>query len=224
MRIALLEDDAELREHILLPGLRNYGFDVTGASSARELEQSLPSQVPDIVVLDVGLPDDNGFDVAQRLRSQSSIGIVMLTARDTSADRVRGLNGGADAYLSKPVKLEELAATLRSLARRLRMTAPTDTDPNAWRLDVDGWCLLSPSGQNIALTHAERNILTLLMRAPGTPVAREDLIAALTDNTYDFDPHRLDMLVHRLRGKIADHCDESLPLRAVRGIGYVMLR
>lgn len=220
----LLEDDAELREHILLPGLGHYGFDVTGTASAGELEHVLASRTADIVVLDVGLPDDDGFNVAQRLRRQSSMGIVMLTARNASADRIRGLNEGADAYLSKPVQLEELAATLHSLARRLRMTKPAETPQGQWHLDTDGWCLLSPTQRHIALTHAERQILGLLMRNPGTPVARENLIAALTDNPYDFDPHRLDMLVHRLRGKIADHGDEPLPLRAVRGIGYVMLR
>lgn len=224
LRIALLEDDAELRERILLPGLRDYGFDVAGAASASELEQLLRSQPADIVVLDVGLPDGNGFEVAQRLRSRSPVGIVMLTGRNTSSDRIRGLSEGADAYLSKPVVLAELAATLHSLARRLRMTAQADANRGQWRLDVDGWCLLSPSERSIALTQAERQILALLMESPGATVKREDLIAALTDNAYDFDPHRLEMLVHRLRGKIADQGGESLPLRAVRGIGYVMLR
>lgn len=224
LRIALLEDDTDLRDRVLLPGLRSYGFDVVGVASARKLGQLLLSRTMDIVILDVGLPDDDGFNVAQRLRNTSSMGIVMLTGRNTSADRIRGLTEGADAYLSKPVKLEELAATLHSLARRLSMTTHSDTGQDQWRLDMDGWCLLSPSGKSIALTHAERSILTRLLESPGTVVAREDLIATLTDNVYDFDPHRLDMLVHRLRGKIADHGGEPLPLRAVRGVGYVMLR
>lgn len=225
MRIALLEDDAELRERILLPGLRDYGFEVAGAGSAAELERLLSASPADIVILDVGLPDDDGFLVAQRLRSRSPVGIVMLTGRNARSDRIRGLTEGADAYLSKPVVLDELAATLHSLARRLLMAAAEPAgEQGQWRLDADGWCLLSPANRSIALTQAERLVLLRLMQAPGTPVTRDDLIAALTDDAYDFDPHRLEMLVHRLRGKIADQGGESLPLRAVRGVGYVMLR
>jgi DNA-binding response OmpR family regulator len=223
LRVALLEDDDELRERILVPGLRDYGFETHGVASAGELERLLKTQPADIVILDVGLPDDNGFNVAHRLRKHSPVGIVMLTGRNTSSDRIRGLNEGADAYLSKPIVLEELAATLHSLARRLRPPQPTNVGQCQWRLDIGGWCLLSPAGRSIALTQAERQVLILLMESPGTPVAREELIVALTDNAYDFDPHRLQMLIHRLRGKIADQAKESLPLRAVRGTGYVML-
>ncbi|MFC5435869.1 response regulator transcription factor [Rhodanobacter umsongensis] len=223
LRIAVLEDDIELRETILLPGLRDFGFDVCGAGSADELYRHMLGRRFDMVVLDIGLPHEDGFSVAQRLRGSSSVGIVMLTGHTTSADRIRGLSESADAYLSKPVVLAELAATLHSLARRLRPAA-SGPAPGQWRLDTDGWCLRSPADHSIALTQAERCILTLLMASPGTPVKRETLIATLTDNAYDFDPHRLEMLVHRLRGKIADGSGEALPLRAVRGTGYVMLR
>jgi DNA-binding response OmpR family regulator len=225
VRVALLEDDTELRERILLPGLRDYGFEAVGAGSAAELERVLQAGPVDIVILDVGLPDDDGFLVAQRLRNRSPVGIVMLTGRSARSDRIRGLTEGADAYLSKPVVLDELAATLHSLSRRLLMAAAEPAgEPGRWRLGADGWCLLSPANRSIALTQAERLVLVRLMQSPGTPVTRDELIAALTDDAYDFDPHRLEMLVHRLRGKIADHGGESLPLRAVRGVGYVMLR
>lgn len=226
VRIALLEDDAELRERILLPGLRDYGFEVTGAGSAAALERLLQAVPVDIVILDVGLPDDDGFLVAQRLRNRSPVGIVMLTGRSARSDRIRGLTEGADAYLSKPVVLDELAATLHSLSRRLQMMTATEPaeESERWRLGADGWCLLSPANDSIALTQAERLVLIRLMQAPGTAVTRDELIAALTDDAYDFDPHRLEMLIHRLRGKIADQSGESLPLRAVRGVGYVMLR
>jgi DNA-binding response OmpR family regulator len=219
-RIALVEDDPALRDRILVPGLRSYGFHCEGLGSAAELREAMTSRCFDIVILDVGLPDANGFELAQRLRRDSSVGIVMLTGRSGSADRIRGLNDGADAYLAKPVDLAELAATLHSLLRRLHPEAPASA---SWRLDAGGWSLLSPGACRIALNDAERKVLALLMAAPGTVVRREAMVTELTDDVYDFDPHRLEVLIHRLRGKIADQSGEALPLRAVRGTGYVML-
>ena len=223
LRIALVEDDVPLRDLILMPGLRTYGFTCDAYGTASEFANG--EQVYDIVILDVGLPDANGFDLANRLRAGSNVGIVMLTGRNAIDDRVRGLMGGADVYLAKPVDVAELAATLHSLGRRLQPTRANDAEParSPWRLDESGWCLVSPKGRSVALNDAERRVLGLLLATPGRPVARTDMASALTEDIYDFDPHRLDMLVHRLRAKIADVSDESLPLRAVRGAGYVML-
>src|SRR5690606_21385349 len=196
LQVALLEDDALLRERILLPGLLNYGFAVTGMETAAELEQHLQGSAADIVVLDVGLPDADGFEVARQLRARfPDIGIVMLTGRGETPDRVRGLSQGADAYLAKPVEIDLLAATLHSLARRVQhlQSAPVARD---WRLDSNGWCLLSPAGDSIALTKGERRLLQPLFAAAGDVVARETLIAALTDNVHDFDPHRVDSMIH----------------------------
>ncbi|MET0616884.1 MAG: response regulator transcription factor [Luteibacter sp.] len=219
--VALVEDDLALRDDILLPGLKGYGFACEGFGGAAELAIAMSGRRFDIVILDVGLPDANGFEVAQTLRRDSSVGIVMLTGRNQTADRIRGLSDGADAYLAKPVDLGELAATLHSLARRLR--AVPAGEAGHWRLDAGGWCLLSPRHRSVALNQAERKVLGLLMASPGTVVPRDAMVTALTDDIYDFDPHRLEVLIHRLRGKIADQSGEALPLRAVRGAGYVML-
>lgn len=221
LHIALLEDDAVLRDRVLLPGLANFGFSVVGMDTAAELGKSLQSRTFDIVVLDVGLPDADGFGVARQMRSEfPHLGIVMLTGRGETRDRVRGLSQGADAYLSKPVEIDLLAATLHSLARRLRgVTA--QMLPRRWHLDANGWCLVSPGGGTVALTKTERRVVERLTQAPGQLVARDVLIAALTNNVYDFDPHRLDSLIYRLRRKVADACGEVLPLAAVHGEGYV---
>ena len=220
LRVLLVEDDPEIRDEILIPGLRNYGIDVIGADCAAAADRLLRDNPFDIVVLDVGLPDENGFSVARRLRAGSSTGIIMLTGRAENPDRVRGLSEGADAYLTKPVALDVLVATLRSLGRRLLIAAP----PQIWKLTADDWCLLSPGGTSIALTQPERRILVRLMAGDGEPVSREALIASLTEDIFDFDPHRLEMIVYRLRCKVAESCAEALPLRAVRGSGYVLTR
>ena len=226
--VVVVEDDTELRDAILIPGLAEFGFEACGVASAEALYRHILGNACDLVVLDVGLPNEDGFSAAAHLRTAlgMKVGIVMLTGRVGGDDRVRGLEGGADAYLAKPVEVEVLAATLHSLIRRMRagITAErmaVDATPNAvWRLESDGWCVRSPTGKSVALTLAERRILSRLVANAGEPVLRDALIADLTDDVDSFDPHRLEMIVHRLRRKVEDRSGEVLPLRAVRGAGY----
>ncbi|MBB5863706.1 response regulator transcription factor [Xanthomonas sp. 3058] len=221
LRVLVLEDDPMLRERILIPGLRRFGFDTHGCGTGAELQAWLQTAQTDIVVLDVGLPDTDGFTVARALRQQqSALGIVMLTSLDQTEDRIRGLTGGADAYLTKPVEIDLLAATLHSLARRLGSPAG-DAARSHWQLNADGWCLLAPSGATAALTASERRLCRRLLEQPGLLVARESLIAALTDHVHDFDAHRLDSIVHRLRAKVQRRCGAALPLASVHGEGYI---
>ncbi len=222
LRILVLEDDALLRDRILVPGLRRFGFAVDGCGTGAELLQRLQRDRADIVVLDVGLPDTDGFTLAGTLRRQcAQLGIVMLTSLGQTEDRIRGLTGGADAYLSKPVEIDLLAATLHSLARRVSGRAPMGPPRGRWQMSEDGWCLLSPSGAAAALTGSERRLCLRLLEQPGLLVAREMLIAALTDRVYDFDAHRLDSMVHRLRSKVQRRCGTPLPLTSVHGQGYI---
>lgn len=234
-RIALLEDDAELRERILIPGLTDFGFDVTGTGTAAELYRHMLTQSFDIVVLDIGLPDEDGLTVARNLRAISNIGIVMLTGNHAKRDRMNALTHGADVYMAKPADIDVLAATLHSLQRRLGTPAATSgqqatttkaasqTNPSPWQLDRNGWCLTAPNGVVLALTAPERRLLMTLIEAHGQPVPREELIAALCSDVYNFDPHRLEMLVHRLRRKAVDMDIGPLPLLTSRGKGYLFV-
>lgn len=220
----MLEDDAQLREGIVIPGLRYFGFQVTGAGSAAELYRHMLSQRFDMVVLDIGLPDESGLSVVKHLREISGIGIVMLTGNTGMADHITALTRGADAFLNKPVNIEVLAATLHSVARRLsgaEGVAPPVSGLGRWRLDTDDWCLVTPAGQALPLTAPERCILRILMAVRGEPVSREKLIGALTSDIYEFDPHRLEMMVHRLRRKAQDAAGQPLPLLTSRGQGYL---
>ncbi len=221
-RVAVVEDDVDLREGILVPGLCEQGFNAAGMASAAELYRRLMVEDFDIVVLDIGLPDESGFEVARHLRSTSTVGIVMLTARGELPDHLRGLADGADAYLAKPVTIELLVATLRSLSRRLALM-PAEPAEHAWRIHADGWRLLVPNGRVVELSEAERNLLRVLIKAAGRPVARETLIAELAEDVHEFDPHRLEMMVHRLRRRVAAVTDATLPVRAVRGKGYLFV-
>ncbi len=226
-RIGVLEDDAQLREGIIIPGLRYFGFEVAGAASAAELYRHMLSQRFDMVVLDIGLPDEDGLTVVKHLREVSNLGIVMLTGNTGMDDHVSALTNGADAFLNKPVNIEVLAATLHSVARRLAAGPNTGHlatpfgGSGHWRLDTDDWCLVTPAGQALPLTAPERCILRILMAVRGEPVSRERLIGALTSDIYEFDPHRLEMMVHRLRRKAQDAAGQPLPLLTSRGQGYL---
>jgi DNA-binding response OmpR family regulator len=225
-RVACLEDDAQLREGIILPGLRYYGFEVAGAGTAAELYRMMIGQTFDMVVLDIGLPDEDGLSVAAHLRQVSSVGIVMLTGNSTRQDHLQALGNGADAFLAKPIDVETLAATLNSLARRLArslLAVAPSAARKGWQLDTNDWCLVGPGGKEISLTAPERCTLRLLADAKGEAVSRETLIAALATDVYDFDPHRLEMMVHRLRRKAQETTGEPLPLLTSRGKGYLFV-
>jgi len=220
MKVLVLEDDELLRDQILVPELQQFGFRVVGIGRASELDAALHQEAPDMVVLDLGLPDVDGFEVARNLRTKiAGIGIVMLTARVETRYQIRGLSEGADAYLPKPVDIDVLAATLYSLARRLQ----TNSLDQGWRLAAEGWCLLSPTGQPVALSQLESRLLAPLLEAPNRIVSREALIQAVTSNAYSYDPHRLDTLVHRIRKKVMRVLGLPLPLNAVPGKGYVLV-
>ncbi|WP_338015464.1 response regulator transcription factor [Dyella acidiphila] len=223
LHVLLLEDDDLLRDRVLAPHLRQFGFQVEAIGHAAELDARLQHQLPDMVVLDIGLPDVDGFEVARTLRAKAAgIGIVMLTARSEPHYQVRGLSEGADAYLAKPVDIDVLGATLYSLARRLQLRTSVPVD-HSWRLGADGWCLLSPGGDAVALSQLESRLLAPLIDAPNRVVSREALIQALTANIHTYDPHRLDTLVHRIRKKVMRVLGTPFPLNAVPGQGYVLV-
>lgn len=233
--VVVVEDDAEQRD-MVVNEIAAHGFNVTGCADATALWRHLTVAPCDLIVLDVGLPGEDGLSVAKHLRTSSQVGIVMLTGYSGSDDQVRGLHHGADAYLTKPVDYPVLMATLKSLGRRLR-GAPATPRPAAsaprkerqgesakadWRLVADGWKLRTPDRRDVILTAYERDLLRCLMNAGGRPVDRETLIEALTREVHEFDPHRLEMVVYRLRRKILTVSTHTLPLEAVRGVGYLL--
>ncbi|KXU97452.1 hypothetical protein AB839_07410 [Stenotrophomonas sp. DDT-1] len=221
LRVIVLEGDEFVRDCLLLSHLRVHGFDVAGSATVAGLEALMEVRHADVVVLAVDLPDGDGFNVVHLLRQRHpALGVVMLTGRQGTTDRVRGLVQGADAYLTKPVDINVLVATLYSLGRRLQQQNSPEAE-RYWRLDPGAWRLLPPRGGGISLTRSERALLRNLFAQPGDVVPREHLIAALTPDVFDFDPHRLDSLIHRLRRKVRAACGGPLPLTTVHGEGYV---
>lgn len=239
LSIAVVEDDAELAA-MIVDELRIAGAQAVALSSAEALYRRLLSQSFDLVVLDIGLPGEDGYSVAGYLRRVApQTGIVMLTGRGGVGDMARGLREGADLFLVKPLDMDVLAAAVASVRRRLPAMAgtraasaalasaasgpapalPAGTD---WRLSEDGWTLHAPGGHTLALSEAERGLLLQLFAHRGAPVSRETLIAGIAGAPWAFDPHRLEVMVHRLRVRVRTACQHALPVRAVRGRGYLL--
>ena len=230
VRIWVVEDDPEWRG-MVVEELEYHGAKVRGIGSIEALYRDLAVDRCDILVLDVGLPGEDGLSATGHLRHMDGMGIVLVTGRSGTADMAHGLAVGADVYLPKPLELPVLVAALYSLHRRMTRLAPSlaaaagtaDGDGAAWSLCADDWDLCAPNGSTLTLTVAERGFLRELFSVPGTAVEREQLIAAITDQPWDFDPHRLEVLVHRLRTRARNATGVKLPVRALRGIGYMLL-
>lgn len=239
IRVFLVEDDADLRDELEF-GLTAQAFEVVGFPGSRELYRALLRQQCDVVVIDVGLPGEDGFSIATTLESLPGIGVVFLTARTSIEDRVRGLTVGGDAYLLKPVDLRELVATIRAVHRRvgapgrsggtlpalcddavLLGSASSSVGP-AWSLSEEGWTLAYCNGRSVQLTSAERLLLTCLFAHLNQVVERDLLVEALGHRADYYLNHRLDMVVSRLRAKVSKHVGQALPLRVVRGVGFIL--
>ena len=221
-RIAVVEDEATLRGD-LVEYLSGCGHQVIGCDGAPALDRALAEGGADILVLDVNLPGEDGFSIAGRLRQHSEIGIIMLTARGLSVDRVVGLELGADVYLTKPVDLRELQAQVRTLARRLRVVgAPpaAGTGTGTWSYDPVAWTLSAPDGAKLKLSGHERVFVTLLAGRPGEPVSRDAIFKAMGRRDWDPTDRSVDSMVRRLRAKAERALGRPLPVEAVHGIGY----
>ncbi|MEI2455715.1 MULTISPECIES: response regulator transcription factor [Lysobacter] len=224
-RIAVVERDPALRQQIL-QSLQTRQFAVLECANATALYRNLLNAPCDIAVIASDLPDDNPRVVAQHLRQHSDIGIVVLDAEgDVCGNAYEEI---ADACLAKPVDLDRLTSVVTAMhslqhhMRALPARAGTGAMPD-WELAADGWTLRTPDGAAIDLSAPERSVLLRLVNAGAGehPVSHDSLIGSLTSNVYDFDPHRLEMLIYRLRKKVALMSPLPLPLRAVRGMGYL---
>jgi DNA-binding response OmpR family regulator len=218
IRVGLVEDNLDYRAEVAFHLKRN-GFEIALESDGVGIDAQLAHCPCDLLVLDLGLPVEDGLLIARRLRRQQpGLGIAMLTARGSLDDRLSGLEGGADAYLVKPVDMRELAATLHSVQRRL-IAAGLPTE--AWSLTPSTLSIGSPAGVAIPLTATEMDLLKCLAAAAPEPVVREALAAAMGHTEPDFDYRRLEVAFSRLRKKIETATAGESPIRAARGRGYV---
>ena len=213
MKLLLVEDEDAIAEP-LAEGLRREGFVVERAATGQE---ALEASEPDLVLLDVGLPDTDGFSVCRELRSRSSVPIIMVTAKGEEVDRVVGLEVGADDYIVKPFGFRELIARIRAVTRRTgeRSTAQAGTttigalavDTRSRRVSVDG--------REIDLTPKEFDLLALLASDPGAVVSRARILEQVWQTTWYGSAKTIDVHVAALRKKLGD----PSWIETVRGVG-----
>ena len=215
-QILIVEDNGEYADD-MAEFLRELDHDVTIATTASEMWAALTRTPAAVVVLDLGLPDEDGFNVIPRMRQlYPEIGLLVLTGRVAFDHRILGLRLGADHYLTKPIKFPELAAHIEALDRRVRPADPAPA-PSKWMLRVSAR-QLELAGKVIDLTEKECNFLHLLT-INTRPVPRHVIVAGMGGEDPDAS-RRVDMLVYRLRKKARSGLGQDLPLRSAYGEGY----
>lgn len=216
----LLVDDDEALTALLSEYLGRFDMTVMAAAHPRDAFRLLRTSPPDVLVLDVMLPGMNGLDVCRKVRETSRLPIVMLTARGDVADRVVGLELGADDYVPKPFEPRELVARIQAVLRRGAASEAGEL-VRAGGLEIDpGRRAASLEGRELTLTTAEFDLLSLFARHPGRVLTRERLLDETRGVDWESFDRSIDVLVSRLRQKLGDDARNPLYIRTVRGTGY----
>ncbi len=227
-RVAMVEDESDFRESAI-DYLGASGYAVWGVGSGEEFYKRLMSDTVDIVILDVGLPGESGFEIAQHVSAtQPQVGIIILSARSKVSDRLIGLGRGADCYLVKPVDFQELIANIEAVWRRVSgaklapesESLPLNLAAPSWLLDRERWLLVTPEGLELKLTSKEFAFVRCLVLAEGELVSKASLAEALSGNAMEYDYHRIDVMLSRLRKKGMQAIGEALPVKTIQSYGY----
>jgi DNA-binding response OmpR family regulator len=224
-RILLVDDEQSIQTLLSYP-LRKEGYDVVQATDGRQALDRFDEQPFDLVVLDLMLPRIDGLEVCRRLRSKSSVPIIMLTAKSEEIDKVVGLELGADDYITKPFSLREFSSRIKAALRRAEMSRPAETAPDEAPLQVGDLRIDFPKrivrvrGAEAQLTYVEFEILSALARAPGRVFTRDMLLARVWGDSAYRDPRTIDVHIRHLREKVESDPKDPQLLFTVRGVGY----
>ena len=223
-RLLLVDDDAALAR-LLTEYLKPVGYEVTVAGTAGEGLRRLAAQPFDAVLLDVMLPDQDGFEVCRRIRSGSDVPVLMLTARGQDEDRIVGLELGADDYLPKPFNPRELLARLRAVLRRRRPEAGGRAPLRFGRLEIDADARVARvDGEERPLTAHQFDLLLALAESAGRVLSREALMARVRGDALEAFDRSVDVHVARLRAALEDDPKRPRRILTVRGAGYVFAK
>lgn len=227
----LIVEDDELVQKLLAAYLEKDGYLVSTAGTGKEMYRCLEQENIDLILLDLGLPDEDGLALARQIRARSSVPIVVLTARQGRDDRITALGNGVDDYLTKPVDPEELGLRVENLLRR---SGGQEGDGAAgatqevinfagWRLDISADALTGPGGIDVRLTRGEFDLLTCLAKAPNRVLTRAFLLDAIVRDAEGPSDRVIDVLISRLRKKMeANPCKPEI-IQTVTGRGYKLV-
>ena len=235
-RVLIVEDDSHVRE-MLAEYLRTHGYEVALAEQGTAMREAVEKTLPDVVLLDVNLPGEDGFTLARFLRERYDVGIIMVTAAADVADRVAGLEVGADDYVAKPFDLRELRARVKSVIRRMQarpQTAPGAPAPGvaaassrvrigACTLDLASHQLFAADGNEVPLTGMEFALLKVVLERPNQVLNRDQLLTLTRNREWEPFDRSIDIRVARLRRKVEHDPEHPEAIRTVRGEGYMFV-
>jgi two-component system, OmpR family, catabolic regulation response regulator CreB len=217
--VLVVEDEAAIADTIVY-ALQTEGFDVLWKSTGREALHALQSQAVSLVVLDVGLPDGNGFDFCRQIRGKGAVPVIFLTARSDAVDRIVGLEIGADDYMPKPFSPRELTARVRAVLRRTSVpNAAPAVASERWTHDPLR-CRISYRGRALELTRNECRLLAALLAAPGRVYSREQLMDLAWQDPGAATDRTVDAHIKAVRAKLRAAAPEDDPIVTHRGLGY----
>ncbi len=231
--ILVVDDDARLRNR-LRSFLQREGYDAHALSGGEELRGFLKRKSADLVVLDLMMPGEDGLSLTRYLRENFTIGILILTGKGETVDRIVGLEMGADDYLAKPFDLRELLARVRSISRRIESAGaaapadgnnPADTEIlefGGYRMDVACRRLVGDDGADVSLTGTEFNLLVVLARGAGRPLSRDRLLDTVGNRDWQPFDRSIDLHISHLRKKLEKDPRNPSIIKTVRNVGYVL--
>lgn len=220
MRLLLVEDNLKLSEYVGA-GLKNAGLETDPALTAEEALSAASAQDYDLIILDLGLPDRDGFDLLADLRRLNrNVPVIILTARDSLGDRIKGLDGGADDYLIKPFAIEELVARIRALLRRPGQSLGAQLQTGNLSYSADTREVLVGE-EPVHLSRRELDLLEQLMRSAGQVVPKDRIESRLYSYGETGSTNSIEVLVHRLRKKL-EAAGAHIQIHTLRGVGYLL--
>lgn len=218
--IYIVEDDESIRE-IESIALKNSNYIVSAFENAKEFYNKLDELVPDLILLDVMLPDESGYDIVRKLRKRPAtqdIPIIMVTAKTTEMDMIKGFDGGADDYIKKPFSIMELITRVKALLRRTAKEEPKLLKLDDLVIDHERH-VVTVNNEPVDLTYKEYELLRLLMGSQGIVMTREVIMRSVWDTDFEGETRTVDMHIKTLRHKLGDYGSR---IKTVRNVGYVI--
>ena len=221
MKILIVEDDKGISDFVI-PELQHEGYETCLAETGRQALEKFESEKPDLILLDIMLPELNGLEVLRRIRAESTVPVILETARGETIDKINGLNLGADDYIPKPFEIEELLARINALFRRVNYAKEKETPVSIKNLtlNIDRMSFTIDSNE-VQLSKTEFLFLKLLIENQGKVFSRQQIIDEIWGVGHYIDENTVDVYVGYLRSKISEYTKDEY-IRTVRGAGYMM--